>query len=102
MQVVFTFSSLTTRGRMDPGDMVDLPDDEALHLIACGICHEHRTVLPESYSGPAGVSAPAGHLLAADAGAAGAAGAAADDADADIDAAVSRPQQEQPDRRRRR
>ena len=92
MQVVFTFSCITTRGRMDPGDMVDLPDDEALHLIACGICHEHRTVLPESYSGPAGVSTPAGHLLAADAGAAA----------AYADVLESRPQQEQPDRRRRR
>ena len=97
MNVVFVYSSLTTRGRMDPGDMVDLPDDEALHLIACGICHEHRTVLPESYSGPAGVSAPAGHLLV-DADAA----ADADTDAADADVAESRLQQEQPDRRRRR
>ena len=92
MNVVFTFSSLTTLGRMNPGDMADLPDDEARHLIACWICHEHRTVLPESYSGPAGVSPPAGHLLVDDAGAPA----------ADADVAESGPQQGHPGRRRRR
>jgi len=46
MNVVFEFPCITSRGRVQPGDLIDLPDDEARALEQAGMCYEHRVLLP--------------------------------------------------------